>query len=76
MTLEHGTERAFTGKTVNGYTHDNKQRGTYVCALGGLPLFSSVRSLPTGDVCVHVCACVCVCVCVLEKTKRIARVCV
>lgn len=44
MTLEHGTERAFTGKTVNGYTHDNKQRGTYVCALGGLPLFSSVRS--------------------------------
>jgi len=27
-----GTERAFTGKTVNGYPHDNKQEGTYVAA--------------------------------------------
>ncbi|PNW85637.1 hypothetical protein CHLRE_03g195850v5 [Chlamydomonas reinhardtii] len=48
VTLEHGTERAFTGKTVNGYTHDNKQRGTYVCALGGLPLFSSDTKFNSG----------------------------
>ncbi|KAG2442311.1 hypothetical protein HXX76_002397 [Chlamydomonas incerta] len=48
VTLEHGTERAFSGKTVNGYTHDNKQRGTYVCALGGLPLFSSDTKFNSG----------------------------
>ncbi|GFH27993.1 peptide-methionine (R)-S-oxide reductase, partial [Haematococcus lacustris] len=41
VVLEHGTERPFSGTTVNGYKHDNKQRGTYVCALGDLPLFSS-----------------------------------
>jgi hypothetical protein len=32
ITMEHGTERAFTGATVNGFRHDNKQTGTYVCA--------------------------------------------
>lgn len=34
VTLEAGTERAFTGKTVNGYSHDNKAKGTYVSAIG------------------------------------------
>lgn len=48
VTLEHGTERPFTGKTTNGYAHDNKQRGTYVCALGGLPLFSSDTKFNSG----------------------------
>lgn len=36
-----GTERAFTGKTVDGSPHDNKRKGIYVSAVGGLPLFSS-----------------------------------
>lgn len=48
VTLESGTERAFTGKTVNGYAHDNKQRGTYVSAVGGLPLFSSDTKFNSG----------------------------
>lgn len=46
--LEHGTERAFTGSTVNGYAHDNKQRGTYACAVGDLPLFSSDTKFNSG----------------------------
>lgn len=25
--FEKGTERAFTGETVNGYKHDNKEKG-------------------------------------------------
>ncbi|GLI69772.1 hypothetical protein VaNZ11_014455 [Volvox africanus] len=48
VVLEHGTERAFTGSTVNGYSHDNKQRGVYVSALGGLPLFSSDTKFNSG----------------------------
>eukprot|EP00195_Chlamydomonas_chlamydogama_P008549 CAMPEP_0202889814 /NCGR_PEP_ID=MMETSP1392-20130828/375_1 /ASSEMBLY_ACC=CAM_ASM_000868 /TAXON_ID=225041 /ORGANISM="Chlamydomonas chlamydogama, Strain SAG 11-48b" /LENGTH=246 /DNA_ID=CAMNT_0049573231 /DNA_START=65 /DNA_END=805 /DNA_ORIENTATION=+ len=48
ITLEHGTERAFTGSTVNGYSHDNKKRGVYVCALGGLPLFHSDTKFNSG----------------------------
>ena len=27
--LHHGTERAFTGETVNRYPHDNHDKGTY-----------------------------------------------
>mmetsp|Transcript_34595 Transcript_34595/g.87507 ORF Transcript_34595/g.87507 Transcript_34595/m.87507 type:complete len:214 (-) Transcript_34595:289-930(-) len=46
--MEHGTERAFTGATVNGYPHDNKQRGTYVCAVGDLPLFHSDTKFNSG----------------------------
>ncbi len=41
VTLEHGTERAFTGSTVDGTPHSSKQRGVWVCALGGLPLFTT-----------------------------------
>ncbi|GIL86886.1 hypothetical protein Vretimale_15569 [Volvox reticuliferus] len=48
VVLEHGTERAFTGSTINGYSHDNKQRGVYVSALGGLPLFSSDTKFNSG----------------------------
>ncbi|KAJ9510517.1 hypothetical protein QJQ45_015986 [Haematococcus lacustris] len=48
VVLEHGTERPFSGTTVNGYKHDNKQRGTYVCALGDLPLFSSDTKFDSG----------------------------
>ena len=42
--LQAGTERAFTGKTVDGTPHDSKRKGTYVSAVGGLPLFRSGRS--------------------------------
>ncbi|GIL86853.1 hypothetical protein Vretimale_15596 [Volvox reticuliferus] len=48
VVLEHGTERAFTGSTINGYSHDNKQQGVYVSALGGLPLFSSDTKFNSG----------------------------
>lgn len=47
--LNQGTERAFTGVTVNGYKHDNKERGTYVCAIGGLPLFKSDTKYESGS---------------------------
>ena len=43
-----GTERAFTGETVNGYPHDNKKAGLYVAAIGGLPLFSSETKFDSG----------------------------
>ena len=48
MVLGQGTERAFTGRTVNGYPHDNKEAGLYVSALGGLPLFSSETKYESG----------------------------
>merc|ERR1711976_123401 len=48
VVLSAGTEPAFTGATINGYPHDNKQRGTYVSALGGLPLFSSEAKFDSG----------------------------
>lgn len=43
-----GTERAFTGKTVDGSPHDNKRKGVYVSAVGGLPLFSSEQKFESG----------------------------
>eukprot|EP01024_Parvocaulis_polyphysoides_P015513 TRINITY_DN167_c1_g1_i1.p2 TRINITY_DN167_c1_g1~~TRINITY_DN167_c1_g1_i1.p2 ORF type:complete len:217 (-),score=33.26 TRINITY_DN167_c1_g1_i1:233-883(-) len=48
VTLQAGTERAFSGQTVNGYSHDNKQKGTYVSAVGGLPLFRSEAKFDSG----------------------------
>lgn len=48
VTLKAGTERAFSGKTVNGYPHDNKQKGVYVSAIGGLPLFKSDTKFESG----------------------------
>ena len=48
VTLKAGTEPAFTGKTVNGYSHDNKKKGMYVSAVGGLPLFSSDTKFDSG----------------------------
>lgn len=41
MAFNAGTEHAFTGKTVDGHSWDSKQKGIYVGAVGGLPLFSS-----------------------------------
>lgn len=48
VTLKAGTERAFSGKTTNGFGWDNKVQGTYVSALGGLPLFSSTTKYNSG----------------------------
>ena len=48
VTLQHGTERAFTGVTADGTRHDSKAKGVYVCALGGLPLFASDTKFDSG----------------------------
>ncbi|KAK9917463.1 hypothetical protein WJX75_004662 [Coccomyxa subellipsoidea] len=48
IALEAGTERAFTGKTINGYPHDTKKEGLWVSAIGGLPLFSSETKFDSG----------------------------
>jgi len=48
IVIGSGTERAFTGQTINGYSHDNKQKGMYVSALGDLPLFSSSTKFNSG----------------------------
>eukprot|EP00878_Enallax_costatus_P032604 GHUV01035847.1.p2 GENE.GHUV01035847.1~~GHUV01035847.1.p2 ORF type:complete len:112 (+),score=14.18 GHUV01035847.1:444-779(+) len=48
VTLEQGTERAFTGTTVDGTNWDNKQKGTYVSAIGGLPLFTTDTKFNSG----------------------------
>lgn len=46
--FQAGTERPFSGKTVNGYAHDNKETGTYVSAISGKPLFSSSTKYDSG----------------------------
>ena len=33
ISLQATTEYAFTGRTTNGYTHDNKKEGVYVGAI-------------------------------------------
>jgi peptide methionine sulfoxide reductase msrA/msrB len=43
VVLAAGTERAFCGDLV-----DNKQKGIYVCVLGGLPLFRSGSKFESG----------------------------
>ncbi|EKX43500.1 hypothetical protein GUITHDRAFT_61750, partial [Guillardia theta CCMP2712] len=48
VVFSHGTEMAFTGKTVDGTSYDSKEQGTYVCAVGGLPLFSSEHKYDSG----------------------------
>jgi len=42
ISLSAVTERPFTGKTTNGFSaHDNTEKGTYVGAISGAPVFSS-----------------------------------
>jgi peptide-methionine (R)-S-oxide reductase len=41
--LDHGTERPFCGALL-----DNKENGTYVCRLCGLPLFRSGEKFESG----------------------------
>ena len=47
--FNHGTEPPFTGKTVDGTSHDCKEPGTWVCAIGGLPLFSTEHKFESGS---------------------------
>ncbi|KAG2498134.1 hypothetical protein HYH03_003892 [Edaphochlamys debaryana] len=49
VVLQAGTERPWTGQTTNGFSHDNKRRGVYVSAVGGLPLFSSATKFESGS---------------------------
>jgi len=46
--LQAGTERSFTGQTVNGYAHSTKAKGTWVSAASGVPLFSSEAKYDSG----------------------------
>lgn len=48
VTLEQGTERAFSGKTADDLPWDSKAKGTYVSAIGGLPLFTSDAKFNSG----------------------------
>ncbi len=48
VSFKAGTERAFTGRTVDGSPHDEKRKGVYVGAVGGLPLFSSDQKYNSG----------------------------
>jgi methionine-R-sulfoxide reductase len=46
--FNHGTEPPFTGKTVDGTSYDSTLPGTWVCAVGGLPLFSTDAKFESG----------------------------
>ena len=48
VALESGTERAFSGETVNGYSHSHKAPGLWTGSVGGLPLFSSETKFDSG----------------------------
>jgi SelR domain len=48
VALQAGSERSFTGKTVNGYPHDCKADGVYVSSVGELPLFDSKAKFGSG----------------------------
>ncbi len=53
------TEPAFSGKTVNGYKWDTKEDGTWVCAVSGIPLFSTEMKydrLKINDCCCFCCS--------------------
>eukprot|EP00930_Biecheleria_cincta_P089816 TRINITY_DN79160_c0_g1_i1.p1 TRINITY_DN79160_c0_g1~~TRINITY_DN79160_c0_g1_i1.p1 ORF type:complete len:295 (-),score=57.04 TRINITY_DN79160_c0_g1_i1:203-1087(-) len=46
--LQAGTERPFTGQTVNGYPWNTEKSGTYVSAISGKPLFSTCAKYDSG----------------------------
>ena len=48
ISLSAATERAFTGTTTNGYSHDNKKKGVYVGAISGSPVFQSSAKYESG----------------------------
>lgn len=48
VSLQAMTERSFSGKTTNGYSHDYKGSGVWAGALSDLPLFSSSAKYDSG----------------------------
>lgn len=48
VAVDQGTERSFTGETVNQYPHNSKEKGIYVSAIGELPVFSSETKFESG----------------------------
>ena len=48
ISLEAATEPSFTGKTTNGYAHDNKKKGTYIGAISEAPIFLSSTKYDSG----------------------------
>lgn len=44
-----GEEKSYTGLTVNGFTFDNGEPGTYVSPISGAPLFSSEAKFDAGN---------------------------
>jgi len=48
VVLRGKTERRFSGTTTNGYSYDNKEKGMYVGAISGAPLFESSAKYDTG----------------------------
>ena len=49
VALQGGTERAFTGKTVNGVPYDHTGDGVYCGAASGLPLFLAKHKFESGS---------------------------
>jgi len=49
ISLSAATERSFTGKTINGYSHDTKKKGTWSGAISGAPLFESTTKYESGS---------------------------
>ena len=47
VALDARTERSFTGRTTNGYAHDNKLKGTYVGRHAAASSHALVWRLPT-----------------------------
>lgn len=43
-----GTEPPFTGRYSNGVKYNTKRRGTYNCAVCGLPAYSSQHKFESG----------------------------
>ena len=48
VAFKAGTEPPFSGKTANGVAWNNKEKGVYVSAVSGLPLFSSDTKYESG----------------------------
>uniref|UniRef100_A0A7R9YCP1 Peptide-methionine (R)-S-oxide reductase n=1 Tax=Pinguiococcus pyrenoidosus TaxID=172671 RepID=A0A7R9YCP1_9STRA len=46
--LQARTERSFTGKTINGYPWDTKEKGVWKSALSDVPVFSSDAKYDSG----------------------------
>jgi len=48
VSLKGKSEKKFTGKTTNGYSQDNMEKGIYVGAISGAPIFQSTEKYDSG----------------------------